>query len=425
MPWTRRQFVQTAAVTAAAPMILTSGAAGVARSTRANERLALGIIGMGIRGRNTFNTYFKNNDRCRVVAIAEVDQSRREHYQAKINEARGDQGCDAYADFRELLARDDIDAVVIATPDHWHAIQCMLAAAAGKDIYCEKPLTHTLEEGRRLIEVIRKHECVFQTGSQQRTEYDYRFVKACEYIRNGRIGRILNINVGVGDPPKACDLPPEDMEPGLDWPLWLGPAEDRPYNSVLSPRGVHGHYPAWRAYREYSGGYLADMGAHHFDIAQWGLKADDSGPVEILPAVDSDPMRGVRALYANGTTVTHGGPSGATFIGTDGLIHVDRGRLTSTPGNILDTPIADDEEHLPRHKNHAENWLDCIYSRERPICDVEVGARTSAVCQLINLVYQYNERLAWDPATWRFTGRTGNPDWLDYNRAKAWQLPEG
>ncbi len=422
MTWTRRQFVQSAAVAAAVPTILTT--AGAARSTRANEKLSLGIIGMGIRGRNTFNAYFKNNERCHVVAIAEVDKTRRDHYQNEINKARGDESCEAYNDFREILARDDIDAVVITTPDHWHATMCIMAANAGKDIYCEKPLTHTLEESRRIIESVRKHNCVFQTGSQQRSEFGHKFAQACEYVRNGRIGKVLNVNIGVGDPPKVCDLPPEDMEPGLDWSAWLGPAADRPYNSELSPRGVHNHYPRWRNYIDYCNGYLADMGAHHYDIAQWGINADDTGPVEILPAVDGDRTRGVRAIYASGVTMTHGGPSGATFIGTQGVVHVDRGRIDAVPSNLYETPIGDDELHLPRNKNHAENWIDCIYSREKPICDVEIGARTSAVCELVNLVYRHNERIAWDPQAWSFTEGTGNPDWLDYDRRDEWKLPD-
>lgn len=421
MPVTRRRFVQTAAFAAAVPAILTT--AGAARSTRANEKLRVGMIGMGIQGRHIFNGYLKNNDRAVVVAIAECDTTRRDHYRALVNESTGG-GCDAYSDFRELLARGDIDAVTISTPDHWHATQCILAAKAGKDIYCEKPLTHTLEESRRIIESVRKHGRVFQTGSQQRSEYNHDFVKACEYVRNGRIGKLLTVNVGVGDPSRPCELPPETPEPGLDWKMWQGPATDRPYHSDLSPRGVHDHYPVWRAYTDYCNGYLADMGAHHFDIAHWGMNADETGPVEVLPAIDGDRARGVRAIYASGVTVTHGGPSGTTFIGTTGMIHVDRGRLATVPGDLFDTPIAEGELHLPRHKNHAENWIDCIYSREKPVCDVEVGARTAALCELVDLCYRHNERLRWDPANWRFTDNTGNPTWLDYDRQSAWKLPE-
>lgn len=418
----RRRFVGIAAAAMASPSIVRA-AAGAAVSSRANERITLGFIGTGIRARNLMNGYFLKNDRVRILAVCDVDTTRREHYQNVVNENYGDTGCSAYNDYHELLARDDIDAVVIATPDHWHTIPAIEAVVAGKDVYCEKPLTHSLDESRLIIEAVRKHGRVFQTGSQQRCEYGQRFVKAVEYVRNGRIGKLLNINVGVGDPPKACDLPPEKLEPGLDWDRWLGPAPQRPYNSVLSPRGVHGHYPAWRAYWEYSGGYFADMGAHHYDIAQWGLKADDAGPVEVIPPEDNQSMRGVRLVFPGGAVVTHGGPTGTTFIGTDGMIHVDRGRLIPVPGNIFDTPIGDDDEHLPRHKTHADNWLDCIMSRERPIADVEIGARTAALCHLVNLAYRHRRPLRWDHAAWRFIDDDEANTWLDTPRREGFELP--
>ena len=187
-------------------------------------------------------------------------------------------------DFRELIARKDIDAVCIATPEHWHAIPAIEAMKAGKDVYCEKPLTLTLAEAKRCIDVARKYKRVFQTGSQQRSNVFGPFREAVEIIRSGRLGKIQTVTVGVGGPSKWCDLPAEELEPGLDWDLWLGPAPMRPYNSILSPRGVHKHFPDWRSYREYAGGGHSDMGAHHYDIAQWCLGMDESGPVEIIPA---------------------------------------------------------------------------------------------------------------------------------------------
>jgi predicted dehydrogenase len=426
MKFTRREFAKSAGLMTTvgfiAPMILTRGKA-VARSTRANEAIGIGVIGLGIQGRYTTSRYFLRNARTRVLAVCDVDSTRREHMKAEVDKANEDQACATFVDYQDLLARPDIDAVVIMTPDHWHATMCMHAAAAGKDIYCEKPLTHTLEENHRLIECVRKHGRVFQTGSQQRSEYDHRFVQACDYVRSGRIGKLINVNVGVGDPPKACDLATEDMEPGLDWDRWLGPAPVRPYHSVLSPRGINNFYPAWRSYWEYCGGYLADMGAHHFDIAQWGMNADATGPLEALPAVDGDRMRGVSLKYANGVTVTHGGPSGTTFIGTDGVIHVDRGRLHAVPGDLFDKPLDEGSARLPRHANHGENWIDCIHSREKPICDVEVGARTAAMCQLINVVYRWNTAVKWDPQAWRFVGAS-KPEWMDYERRGAFALPK-
>jgi predicted dehydrogenase len=357
-----------------------------------------------------------------VVAVCDVDTTRREDARRIVDEHYAMEGCAAYADHRELLAREDLDAVVIATPDHWHANQIVDACVAGKDVYCEKPLTLTLREAQLVIDVVREHEIVFQTGSQQRTEFGHRFVDACERLRAGRIGRVLNANVGVGGSPRPCDLPEEELEPGLDWDRWLGPAPERPYHSDLSPRGVHGHYPSWRAYREYAGGYLADMGAHHFDIVQWALAMDSSGPVRVLPPDDPTAMRGAAVVYEGGQRVVHGGPSGTTFVGEAGLLHADRGRALGVPDDVMGTELGEDDERLPRKQDHATDWLECIRARSRPMCDVEVGARSVAVCHLLNLAYQCRRELRWDPIAWRFAGDDEANEWLDYGRRDGYEL---
>ncbi len=419
-PISRRSF---SAGALAAPFVVPSSVLARAGRVQPNDQITVGFIGLGIRARNLMNgAGWLKNENIRIVAVCDVDSTRRDHRQNMVNEAYGNSDCDAYLDYHELLARDDIDAVAICTPDHWHANIVLDACTAGKDIYCEKPLTLTIGEAKACIDAVRKGDRVFQTGSQQRTEYGHNFAKACEYVRNGRIGRVLNVNVGVGDPAKWCDLEGEQIESGLDWERWLGPAPWRAYHSELSPRGVHGHYPRWRAYREYSGGYFTDMGAHHYDIAQWGLGMDESGPIRVeLPEGSREPMRGVRLVYENGAVITHGGPSGTTFIGTDGMIHVDRGRLISVPDGILKEPIGDDDMHLPRHRNHLSNWIDCIRSRERPICDVEVGARTITCCHLVNLAYWNDRGFGWDPVRWRFTD--GSDSLMDYRRREGFELP--
>jgi predicted dehydrogenase len=322
-----------------------------------------------------------------------------------------------------MLQDASLDAVVICTPDHWHVNPVLDAAAAGKDIYCEKPLTLTLAEGKLMMDAVRKHRRVFQTGSQQRTEYDHRFATACELVRGGRIGKVLTVHVGVADPPVRCDLPEESTEPGLEWDRWLGPAPARPYHSELSPRGLHNHYPRWRRYSEYSGGYLADMGAHHFDIAQWGLGRDTSGPVRVEPPKDEKALRGATLIYDDGVRLVHGGPSGTTFIGTDGVIAVDRGRLHSVPESILKDGLPESAARLPRHKDHIQNWVDCMRSRERCICDVEVGARSAAVCHLANLAYRERRVLTWDPTGWTFRGESGPSKLMDNTRRDAYALP--
>ena len=324
-----------------------------------------------------------------------------------------------------MIAREDIDAVLIATPDHWHAIPVIEACKAAKDVYCEKPLTLTIGEAQRCIQAVRKHKRVLQTGSQQRSSVFGPFRKACEFVRSGRIGKIKRVTVGVGGPSKWCDLPGEKLEPGLDWNLWLGPAPKRAYNSILSARGgISKPWPQWRRYREYSGGGQTDIGAHHYDIAQWGLGMDGSGPVEIIPPKDPSQGKGVKYVYANGVEMIHGGPSGITFHGTDGKLRIDRGHLSATPADAIKTPLSDKEVHLYKSPGHHRDWLNCIRNRKRPVADVEIGARSVTVCHLGNLAYWHGRKLKWDPKNWKFIGDDKANEWLDYDRRDPWQLPK-
>ncbi len=427
LPVSRRQFLSTSTAVALAPAVVASSA--VARGARApSNRITLGFIGLGKMNLGHLR-YFLRQEDTQVLAVCEVDTTRREHARKLVEKYYDEQKntsaptvCTAYNDFRELLARSDIDGVVIATPDHWHAVQIIAAARAGKDIYCEKPLTLTIAEAPRVIDVVREQNRVFQTGSQQRSEFGGRFRQACELIRSGRIGKVRTVYVGVGGPSKWCDLPAEDLEPGLDWDLWLGPAPERAYNSVLSPRGMHDHFPAWRHYREYSGGAMTDIGAHHFDIAQWALDMDRSGPVEMIPPEHPERGRGVKYLYANGVEMYHGGPSGVTFLGDGGMLRVDRGEIYSDPKGILEEPLAENEVHLFRSPGHKRNWLDCIKSREQPVCHAEVGARSVTVCHLGNLAYWHGRRLRWDPRKWTFVDDPEANQWLDVQRRGPWSL---
>ena len=250
---TRRQFVKGAVAAAAAPLVVPASALGKDRSAP-SERLTLGFIGVGIQNRGHLRHFLGQKD-VQVLAVCDVDTKRREHAQKTVNDRYAKdkkdgkyKGCDVYNDFRALLGRKDVDAVVIATPDHWHAIPALEAIKAKKDVYCEKPLTLTIHEAKLLIDAVRKYKRVFQVGSQQRSSPEFRH--ACELVRNGKIGKVKEVYVNVGGPSKPCDLPEEKLEEGLDWDRWLGPAPKRPYNSVLSPRGVHGHFPNWRNYQE-------------------------------------------------------------------------------------------------------------------------------------------------------------------------------
>jgi len=373
-----------------------------------------------------------------VVAVCDVDTSRRDNGRKQVEDHYAKQtgfdykGCKTYNDFRELLARTDIDAVVIATPDHWHALIAIAAARANKDIYCEKPLCQSIHEARAMVSAVRKNDRIFQTGSMQRSSKEFR--TGCELVRNGRIGKLQRIEVGVGGPGKPCDLPTETDEPGLDWNFWLGPAPLRGYHSELSPRGVHKHFPNWRNYREYGGGMVTDWGAHHFDIAQWGMGMDESGPAEILPAKEPNANHGVRLVYANGVEVLHKNAGGVWFYGTEGRVFVDRGKFEFWLGDqqkakatadcdaIAKEYLSDAKTRLYVSTDHKADFLAAVRSRQKPICDVEVGARTVSVCHLVNLAYYHGEKMKWDPKREQFEGGTGNKAWLDVPHRDPWKL---
>jgi len=426
---TRRRFLGGAAAAAtAAPMIVPMSVFGGEEQAAPSERITVGFIGCGKMANDYhLSTLLRFGD-VQALAVCEVDTTRREHAKKRVDDAYGKdgayRGCDQYSDFRELIARDDVDAVVIAAPDHWHATPIIEACKAGKDVYCEKPLTLTIAEAKRCIEAVRQHGRVLQTGSQQRSSVFGQFRLACELVRSGRLGKVSTVHVGVGGPSRWCDLPEEPMEPGLDWNLWLGQAPERPYHSILSPRGLHNHFPAWRAYREYSGGGMTDMGAHHFDIAQWALGMDQSGPVEIIPPEDPNAAQGVKYVYASGVEMFHGGPGGCVFEGTEGKLHIDRGHLSSEPESIVKEPLGENDVHLYKSPGHHRDWLDSIRSRQRPVADVEIGARSVTVCHLGNLAYWNRRKLRWDPQAWRFVDDEEANGWLDRERRDPWQLPE-
>jgi predicted dehydrogenase len=434
----RRSFLKSAAIaTTAAPFVLPSRIWSA--ETKPNDRITLGFIGMGTQNRGLLGG-FLTHQQTQVLAVCDVDTTRRENakkivedYYASKNPAGTYKGCATYHDFRELIDRKDIGAVVIATPDHWHAFIAITAANAKKDIYCEKPLCESIRESQAMIKAVRGNDVVFQTGSMQRSSREFR--TACELVRNGVIGKIRTVEVAVSGPAVPCNLPTEADEPGLDWDMWLGPAPKRGYNSELSPRGVHKHFPNWRNYREYGGGGVTDWGAHHFDIAQWGLGMDESGPGEIIPPPGWEKAQsGVRLLYASGTEVIHKPGNGIWFHGDDGKIYVNRGKFEFWKGSEQKAKdaheceamskefLADARVRLYKSGDHKADWLDCIRSRKGPICDVEVGAHTVNVCQLVNLAYYHGERMKWDPATRQFTGGTGKAEWLDVPQRDPWKV---
>jgi len=403
----RRQFLAEAAGiavgTVSFPYIVPSSALGKAGAVAPSNRITLGCIGVGIQGKD-LEGVFLNERGAQVVAVCDVDSLKlerardmAERYYARRKPTGAYKGCAFYKDFRDLVARDDIDAVVVATPDHWHAIIVVQAARAGKDIYCEKPISQTVAEARMMVNVVRRYGRVFQAGSMQRSDSRFRFT--CELVRNGYIGEVKTIIAGIGGPPVDCDLSAEPVPDYLDWDMWLGPAPWRPYNEVLSPHISMGFFPQWRIYRDYGGGATTDWGAHHFDIAQWALDMDNSGPVEIYPP-DGDSE--IIYKYANGVILTRQEPREwkdytVTFVGTEGKIVVHREYLNTWPDNLINNKLGPNDIRLYKSNNHYADWLQSIRTRGKPICDIEIGCRTATVCHIGNIAYELKRPLRWNP----------------------------
>ena len=399
----RRQFLAQAATGAAAafaaPWIIPSSAFG------ANERIVTGHIGVGGQGGGNLGAFLKLAS---PAAVCDVDQKRLAAAVQRV-EKETKKSCEGFGDYRKLLDRKDIDAVVISTPDHWHALTTIHACQAGKDVYCEKPLSLTIVEGRKMVEAARAHSRIVQTGSQQRS--DDRFRLACELVRNGRLGKLEKVMIGLpGSNFSGPPVPDSDPPPELDYDMWLGPAPQRPYNL----KRVHYNF---RFFWDYSGGQMTNFGAHHIDIAQWALGMDESGPIATEGTATFHPEKWyevtqscrITHTYSNGVQMIVGQgqkdcPGGATFIGSEGTIFVDRGKITSTPEDIVKQALKEDDVRLYVSKNHHQNFLDCIKSRKLPICDVEIGHRSATVCHLTNIVARLGRRIQWDPVNEQIVG---------------------
>ncbi|UCG56270.1 MAG: Gfo/Idh/MocA family oxidoreductase [Phycisphaerales bacterium] len=406
----RRSFLQGMAGSAVGvvgfPYVVASSALGKAGDTAPSDRIVLGFIGAGKQSKHLMRS-FLNSPGTHVVAACDVDKLKlqrgrkivEDHYAEKGNGSY--KGCESYADFRDLLARDDIDAVVISTPDHWHAITVIQSAQAGKDIYCEKPLSETIKEARAMGNAVRRYGRIFQTGSMQRSDWHFRL--GCELVRNGYIGELKHVTVGVGGPPRDKPLPAMPVPDYLDWDMWVGPAPWRPYHSELSPHLSWDGFPHWRSHSYYGGGGMTDWGAHHFDIAQWGIGTDDTGPVQIIPP-DGEDYKVLTYKYANGVTMTRDNANGVLFTGTEGKVETNRGHLRTWPESLKDQQIGPDEIHLYESRNHYVDWLDAVRKRTKPICDIEIGCRSVTVCHLGNIAYKLKRPLRWDPQDEVFVG---------------------
>jgi len=430
---TRREFLKAGGVTAAAigfPYVVPSSVFG---ANAPSKRIVLGCIGMGGMGTNDMRELMQFDD-VQVAAVCDVVTGSREYGHWFKNGWEGDylgreparlivedhyaeqkragtyKGCAGYNDFRELLARDDIDAVTVVTPDHWHAPISIMAARRGKHIYCEKPMTLTISEGRAMAEAVRRHGITFQTGSHERSSRVTRF--GCELVRNGRIGKLEQIRTMVGVNNKTApgaDWKPSPIPEGFDYDMWLGPAPWAPYHK---DRCLYN----FRFGIDYSGGQTTNYGAHSNDMAQWGNNTDHTGPIEVEDLGGEWPRDGLfttatkvhfRALYANGVElICKTGPYGvgARFEGTEGWVEIGYGGFRTSPESLRNSVIGPNEIHLYQSNSHHRNFIDCIKSGRETAAPVEVGHRSITVCHLGNIAMWLKRKLRWDPEAERFIG---------------------
>lgn len=410
----RRDFLRTAGLAGAGFFIVPRHVLGGTSSTGVryvspNDKINLGFIGAGGKQGRILSGSFYKTDQVNFVAGSEVYAEKANAFLDRLaglykadNKSFDTSSVKMFGDYRELLQQKNVDAVVIATPDHQHAVMAVNAAAAGKDIYCEKPMALTVKEGRAMVNATRKHKRVFQTGSMQRSWKEFR--QAVELVRNGTIGEIKKVKVNVGPPPVLYDLKADPLPAGLDWEAWLGPNAFEHFNAELAPPITKDVYPNWRLYKPFGGGMVTDWGAHMFDIAQWALDMDASGPVKLVPPNESAGTP-LTFYYANGVEMTHEKwewGNAVHFIGTEGEIKVQRGKLETTPATLKDKVMGEKDKRVYFSENHYTDFLNAMRKRSKPICDVEVGHRTSSVCNIANICYAVGQPLQWDPVKEKF-----------------------
>ncbi len=405
----RKEFLKKTALGLSAFSIVPRFVLGGTGYTAPSDKITIGFIGNGKQGTILANPFIEIGE-AQIVATNDVDAIKRLRFKEWIDRRYTEQtgsgsysSCTVHDDYQEIIERDDIDAVIVCTPDHWHAHPSIAALNAGKDVYCEKPLAHSVEEGRAMVEATRRNNRVFQTGSMQRSWGNFR--KACELVRNGYIGDITEVKVNVGGPPVPYDLPKQPLRDTLDWDGWIGPAFYEEYNDILAPPFPWDNYPMWRRYKEFGGGGVTDWGAHMFDIAQWALGMDDSGPVKFIPPTVRNAQRGMKFMYENGIEMVHedfGRGNAIRFIGTEGTIDISRSFFEPSDEKLVDHEISDSEIKLYRTDNFYRDWIDAIKARSKPVADVEIGHRTATICNITNIAYEIRRPLNWDPVSEQF-----------------------
>jgi myo-inositol 2-dehydrogenase/D-chiro-inositol 1-dehydrogenase len=409
---TRRQFLKGSVVAATGFLVPTIVPDSVFGANAPSNRITLGCIGVGRQGIGDMREFMGLKE-AQVIAVCDVD-SKRTDYAKQLVEKQYGSGCATYGDFRELIANDDIDAVSIVTPDHWHALPAIAAAKAGKDIFLEKPLTLTIAEGRVLSDTVRRYNRIFQVGSQQRS--DARFRQACELVRNGRVGKLHTVKVAFGTDPGTGPEPPMPVPDNLDYDMWLGPTPWAAYTEKRVHPKTGYDRPGWLRIAAYGAGMITGWGAHHNDTAQWGMGTEFTGPVEIQGQAEY-PKDGlwdvhgdfsIEYTYANGVKVfctdNKKNKQGVVFEGTEGWVYVRRGFIDANPKSLLTSTIGPDETHLYKSNNHKGNFLECIKSRAETIAPAEIGHRSCTVCLLGEIAMRLGRKLKWDPDTEQFIG---------------------
>jgi hypothetical protein len=403
---TRRSFLKSAAATGAFPLVLPASVLGGEGRPAPSDRLTVGAIGMGGRGTGDMQTFLHAAE-CQVVSLCDVRQEHLLRAKALVDQRYGNNDCKAVRDFREITASPGIDIVMIGTPDHWHALISIDAMLHGKDVFCEKPETLTIREGRKMVETARRYARVFSGGSQRVWE-DYNWFH--KMVRGGAIGQVQEVWVDCGGPSAECFLPPAPVPAGLDWEMWLGPAPWAPFN----PARLN-----FRPWRDYSGGGMTDWGAHNFGGALFTCQLHETGPVEVIPPDGKDnPL--LTYKFANGIVFHHRGGWGGnlSFRGTDGEIPARVGGKKAkrdTPPNIF----------IPNYKGHGGligDFLHCVRTRERPFRDIEVAQRTVTVCHLGNLAYRLGRPFKWDPLKEEIVADPEANRWLDRPKRAPWTL---
>ncbi|HHU96512.1 MAG: Gfo/Idh/MocA family oxidoreductase [Bacteroidota bacterium] len=412
---TRRKFIKTAAVGAASVAVLPQFLASCKSKGSGGEDgvIRLGFIGLGQQAMYLMSGFI-GMPGVLIVAGSDVYGIKRERFVKRVTahyaSTEQNVGVEVYEDYKQLIARDDIDAVIIATPDHWHAHIAIDACKAKKNIYLEKPLTFTIREGQLLVKAVRENGVILGVGSQQRS--DANFQHAVKMVQEGRLGVIEKVNACVGPPPAPYDLPEEPIPADLNWPLWLGPLEYVHYNSRLNPpisldpeKNEH-YWAVWRYYKETGGGFTTDWGAHMFDIAQWGIGMDKNGPVEIIPP-GYENTQFLTYKYANGIVMTEEPfderqTKGVKFWGEKGWIEVSREHYKASDES-LNPPVIEETEGAYETKiPHLANFIEALRNGVDPIVPVEIGHSTCTVCTLGNIAYELGRPLKWDPAAEKF-----------------------